>query len=71
VDTGGSTLWPVDLSDLHEARATFPSKMQQQNPPRCEIGSLIASNRHLNVKQPVACQTVAAQYILTISSISN
>ena len=51
-------------------RATFPSKMQQQNPPRCEIGSLIASNRHLNVKQPVACQTFAAQYILTISSIS-
>jgi len=45
--------------------------MQQQNPPHCESGSLIASNRHLNVKQPVACQTVAAQYILTISSISN
>jgi len=39
VDTGGSTPWPVDLSDLHETRATFPSKMQQQNPPRCEIGS--------------------------------
>jgi hypothetical protein len=49
----------------------FPSKMQQQNSPHCENGSVIASNRHLNVKQAVACQTVAAQYILTIFSISN
>ena len=69
-DTGGSTLWPVGLSDRYEARATFPSKVQQQNPPHCKSGSLIASNRHLNVKQPVACQMVGAQYILTISSIS-
>src|SRR5207244_12815635 len=28
-DTGGSTLWPVGLSDRYEARATFPSKMRQ------------------------------------------
>jgi len=62
-DTGGSTLWPVGLSDRYEARATFPRKMRQQNPPHCESGSLIASNRHLNVKQPVACQMVTARYI--------
>jgi len=40
-------------------------------PTHCESGSLIASNRHLNVKHSASYQTGAAQCTLTILSISN
>ena len=43
--------WP-----FMKQRATFPSKVQQQNPTASDF--LVASNLHLNVKQPTACRTL-------------
>ena len=56
--------WP-----FMKQRATFPSKVQQQNPTASDF--LVASNLSPQRQTTDGLPDVAAQYVVRISSISN